>query len=84
MTPALCPVSLFLSDLLSARYGYGYGYGWTDWLSHTVISAVVHALIYSTVFRLLRHVTTGQAVLLVLVLLGGMFVLARARDRQRW
>jgi len=80
MTPALSPVSLFLSNLLSARYGYG----WTNWLSHTLISAVVHAFIYSTVFRLLHQVTPGQAVLLVLVLLGGMFVLARARDRHRW
>lgn len=75
-------IPIWLSNLLSARYEYGYG--WTDWLGHTVISAIVHALIYSTIFRLLHHLTLEQAALLVIVVLGVLFVLARARDRRQW
>ena len=82
MIDAFNSISIRLSDLLSAHYGYGYS--WTDWLGHTVVSAIVHALIYSTIFRLLHHLTLEQAALLVIVVIGVLFALARARDRRRW
>ncbi|MCB8875134.1 hypothetical protein [Acidisoma silvae] len=73
-----------LSDLLSAHYGYGYHHGWTDWLGHTIASGIIHALIYSFIFRLMHHLTLGQAGLLVLAVLVVMFLLAHAGDRRRW
>jgi hypothetical protein len=63
---------------------YHHAYGWTDWLAHITVSAFVHALIYSTVFRLMHHVTLGQAVVLVVVVLGCLFMWARSRDRREW
>ncbi len=67
-----------------AILAYHHAYGWTDWLAHVTISAVVHALIYSTVFRLMHHLTLGQAVVLVAVVLGCLFLWTRARDRRGW
>lgn len=67
--------------LLSAYYHHGDTVGW---LVHTIGNAIVHALIYGLVFRLMRHLTLGEAVLLVGAVLAVMFLWARARDRRRW
>lgn len=67
--------------LLSAYYHHGDNVGW---LIRSVENALVHALIFGLVFRLLRQLTLGQAVLLVAVVLAVMFLWARARDRRRW
>jgi hypothetical protein len=61
-----------------------HAYGWSDWLVHVTISAVVHSLIYSFVFRLMHHLTLAQAAVLVAVVFGCVFMWMRTRDRRGW
>ncbi len=61
-----------------------HAYGWTDWLAHVAVASLVHALIYGFVFRLMHHLTLGQAAVLVVVVLGCLFMWTRARDRRGW
>jgi hypothetical protein len=63
------------------RHGHHYGGGWSDWLAHTVASAVIHALIYSVVFRLMHRLTLGEAVALAAFVLVLLFVWSRSRGR---
>ena len=55
-----------------------------DWLVHSISNAIIHALIYGLIFRLMHHLTLGQAAVLVVVVLVVMFLWARARDRRGW
>jgi uncharacterized membrane protein YagU involved in acid resistance len=85
-----------MSDLMllayhhSYGYGGGYGYhhsfggGMTDWMAHMALSAVIHAMIYSVIFRLMHQLTLGQGVVLVVVVLALLFMLSRSRDRRGW
>ncbi|WP_428376031.1 hypothetical protein [Lichenicoccus sp.] len=68
-------------------YGSGYGYHHVHgggWVAGMVVSALVHALIYGVVFRLMRHLTMPEAILLA----GGglllVFMWSRSRDRRGW
>lgn len=48
------------------------------WLGHTIISAVIHGLIYGAIFRIMRNLTTNQALFFAAVgiaLLGGVYLL---------
>lgn len=63
---------------------YHHGYGGSGWIANMVVSAVVHSLIYGLVFRLMRHLTTPEAILLVGCGLLGVFMWSRARDRRGW
>lgn len=67
--------------LFSAYYHHADNVGW---LIRSIENAVVHALIFGLVFRLLRQLTLGEAVVLVVAILAVMFLWARARDRRRW
>lgn len=67
--------------LISAYYHHADTVGW---LLRSIENAIIHALIFGLVFRLMRQLTLGQAVLLVVVVLGVMFLWARSRDRRRW
>jgi 4-amino-4-deoxy-L-arabinose transferase-like glycosyltransferase len=67
-----------------ASYHAHHAGGWTNWLAHMTISAVIHALIYGLVFRLMRHMTMGEAAVLVVLVLGCLFMWSRARDRRGW
>jgi hypothetical protein len=59
-----------MRDLVFAayRYGhvhsYGYGYhhggGWSDWIAHTVVSSIIHAMIFRVVFQLMHRLTLGD------------------------
>ncbi len=71
-----------MSDLYLLAYHYGGG--WTDWLGHMALSAVIHALIYSVIFRMIHDLTLGQAVVVALVVLAAIFLWGRARDRRGW
>ena len=74
-----------MSRLVFLAYHYGYGHGnWSSWLAHVTVSSLVHALIYSVVFRLMPRLTLGEAVLLVGVVLCGLFMWSRTRDSRRW
>ena len=57
-------------------------HGGADWLAHAVASSVVHAVVYGLVFRLMRGLTLGEAVVLAGVVLCGVVVWSRARGRR--
>ena len=69
---------------LIAQYHYGYGGGTVDWLTHTVVSSVLHAMIFNVVFRVLHGLTLMQVLVLVGIVLAVIFMWGRARDRRRW
>ena len=69
---------------LAYHYGYGYGGGWTDWIAHMLVSSVIHALIYSVIFRVMRDLTLPQAIVLGVVVIAVLFVWGRSRDRRNW
>ncbi len=66
------------------HYGYGYGGGWTDWIGHMLVSSVIHALIYSVIFRLMRGLTLPEAVVIAVVIIGAIWLWGRSRDRRGW
>jgi hypothetical protein len=67
-----------------AHYGYGYSHAaGGGWLTHMIVSSAIHAMIYSVVFRLLDHLSLGQAVLLVVVVIAVLYGLNRSNTR-RW
>jgi hypothetical protein len=53
------------------------------WLTHMIVSSVIHAMIYSVIFRLLSHLSLGEAVLLVVVVIAVLYGASRANAR-RW
>ena len=59
-----------------------HAHSWSDWLAHVTVSAVVHAVIFEFVFRFMRHMTLGEAAVLVVVVLGCLFLWMRARGRR--
>jgi hypothetical protein len=63
-------------------YGYGQGGGWSDWIAHTVLSSVIHAMIYRVVFQLMHRLTLGEVVLLVVIVLAVLVAWGRSRDRR--
>jgi len=65
-------------------YGGGYGGGWTDWIAHMVVSSAIHAMVYSFIFRMMHHLTLGEAAALVGIVLLVMFMWGRSRDRRGW
>ena len=69
---------------LALSYAHRHGGGMTDWIAHMAISSVIHAVVYSFVFRLMGRLTLGQDALLVAVVLGVALVWARSRDRRGW
>jgi hypothetical protein len=69
---------------LAYHYGYGHGGGWTDWIAHILVSSVIHALIYSVIFRLMRDLTLPQAIVLVVAVVAVLFVWGRSRNRRGW
>jgi hypothetical protein len=66
------------------HYHYGYGGGWTDWMGHMLVSSVIHALIYSVIFRFMRDLTLPQAIVLAVVVIAALVLWGRSRDRRGW
>lgn len=68
--------------------GFGHHYfpggGGGGWLTHMIISSVVHGLIYGAIFRLFRHLSLGEILLLVVLVIGGIYMWNRNRYNQRW
>jgi hypothetical protein len=73
------------SGLMMAAYHHGHVHssGWTDWITHRVVSAVIHSVIYGAVFKLMHRLTLGEAVVLTLTVVAMLFLWARSRDRGR-
>ena len=67
-----------------AHSGYGYSHALGGgWLTHMIVSSIIHAMIYSVIFRLLGHLSLGEAVVLVVVVIGVLYSLSRNNAR-RW
>jgi hypothetical protein len=65
-------------------YGYGYHHALGGgWLTHMIVSSVIHAMIYSVIFRLFSHMSLGEAVLLVVVVIAVLYSASRNSPR-RW
>ncbi len=63
--------------------GLHHGYG-GSWIGHMVVSSIVHALIYGAIFRMLRHLSLGEIVLIALVVIGLLYAWNRDRGVRRW
>jgi hypothetical protein len=55
-----------------------------DWITHILVSSVLHALVYSLIFRVMHEMTLGEAVVLALVVIGCIVMWGRSRDRRGW
>lgn len=53
-------------------------------VGHMVVSALIHGLIWSLVFRLLAHLSLPELVVLVVLVVGGIWLWSRNRDMRRW
>ena len=62
---------------------YSHSGSMVDYFTHTVVSAVVHGVIYSFLFRLMRHLSLGEGLVLVVAVLAAMYLFSRAQDRRR-
>ena len=64
-----------------AYHGYGHG---SSWITHMIISSVIHGLIYSVIFRVLRHLSLGEVVLLAVIVIALIYASNRDRGYRRW
>ncbi len=71
-----------MTDLHFLAYYHGHGGGMADWIAHTAVSSVIHAVIYGTVFRVMHQLTISQAVVLAIVVIACFFMWGRTRDRR--
>jgi hypothetical protein len=78
----------FVASRFGHVHSYGYGYhhagGWSDWIAHTVLSSIIHAMIFRVVFQLMHRLTLGEALVLVVVVVAVLVMWGRSRDRQGW
>jgi hypothetical protein len=58
---------------------YAHHAGSVDWITHMVISSVVHGLVYGVIFHVMRGLSTGQAILLAVVVIGALWLWNRNR-----
>ncbi len=66
-------------------YGFHHGFGGGgSWIGHMVVSSLVHGLIYGMIFRVLSHLSLGEIVLLVVVVVGGLYLWNRNTGYRRW
>ncbi len=63
-------------------YAYHSSYG-GGWMSHMIVSSIIHGLIYSVIFRLMNQLSLGEAVLLAVVVIAVLYGWNR-RGYRRW
>ncbi len=65
-------------------YGYGYhpAFG-GGWLTHLIVTSALHAMIYSVIFRVFSHMSLGEGLLLVAVVIAVIYAANRNSPR-RW
>ena len=74
-----------LNHLVYYHHGYGgHGFGSGSWITHMVVSSIVHGLIYGAIFRVLRHLSLGEIVLLAVVVIWMLYAWNRNRGYRRW
>ncbi|MCY0872987.1 MAG: hypothetical protein OWQ56_09875 [Acidithiobacillus caldus] len=60
--------------------------GSAHWLANTIVSALIHGLIYGAIFRIMRDMNTGEALLtavLGIAFIGGAWWLWNRRGPRR-
>ena len=65
--------------------GYGFHHGMahgSGWITQMIISSVIHGLIYSVIFRALRHLSLGEVVLIAAVVIA--LIYSARRSPRRW
>ncbi len=66
------------------HHAYGYG-GGSGWITHMIISSVIHGLIYSAIFRVLRHLSLAEILVLVAIVIWAIYAWNRRnRAYRRW
>ncbi|WP_428395175.1 hypothetical protein [Lichenicoccus sp.] len=65
-------------------FGVHHAYGGGSWITHMVVSSVIHALIYGAIFRVLRHLSLGEVLLLVVIVIAVLYYGNRNRGQRRW
>ena len=70
-----------MTDLLLLAYSHGASM--VGYFTHMVVSALVHGVIYAFLFRLMRHLSLGEGLMLVVVVIGAVYLFSRAQDRRR-
>ncbi len=63
---------------------YFHGGGMVGGLTHMIVASVINGLIFGVIWRVLSHLSLPEMLLLVAVVIGGAYMWARNRDRQRW
>ena len=67
----------------AVHHGTGLHQTMGSWLGHTIVSAVIHGLIYGAVFRLMRGMSIDEALLVAIlgiaVVGGGWWLWSRRR-----
>lgn len=64
--------------------GFRHAYGSGNWIANMAIPALVHSLVYGLVFKVMRHLTLPEAILLAGAGLVLLFIWSRSRDRRSW
>jgi hypothetical protein len=66
-----------------ASYGYHHALG-GGWIAHMILSSMIHAMIYSVIFRLLGHLSLGEDICLVVAVIALIYSWNRNRSYRRW
>ncbi len=48
-----------------------------------IVSSIIHGLVYGAIFRVMRHMPLGEAVLVAIVGVGAIWLLSSAFGRRR-
>jgi hypothetical protein len=67
----------------SSSYGYHHALG-GGWITHMIIASVIHAMIYSVIYRLLSHLSLGEIVCLAVAVIVLLYNWNRNRGYRRW
>jgi|GEM_PF-3889618 len=70
-----------MTDLLLLAYSHGGSM--VGHFTNMVVSAIVHGVMYAFLFRLMRHLSLGEGLVLVVVVIGALYLFSQARDRRR-
>ena len=61
-----------------------HAYGGGSWIAHMVVSSIIHGLIYGAIFRVMRHLSLGEILLIAAIVIGLFYGWNRNRGYRRW
>ena len=89
-SPAILQSAAWIHRSYGGAPGFGmHGFGMHHfqgggWITHMVIASVIHGLIYGLIFRVLSHLSLGESVVLVVLVIVGLYAWNRDRTYRRW